>query len=63
MRKQTQNIRWRVTHEAYGTAEVEAADRLRAVIAAAMQWKQRWTCIARACTVQRLDGREDGHAS
>ena len=29
MQKQTQNFRWRVTHKAYGTVEVEGIDRLR----------------------------------
>lgn len=42
MQKQAQNYRWRVTHKAYGTVEVEGVDRLRAIIAAAMTWKQRW---------------------
>lgn len=54
MQKQTQNFRWRVTHKAYGTVEVEGADRLRAIIAAAMTWKQRWTLIARACETEKL---------
>ena len=54
MQKQTQNFRWRVTHKAYGTVEVEGIDRLRAIIAAAMTWKQRWTIIARACETEKL---------
>lgn len=54
MQKQTQNFRWRVTHKAYGTVEVEGVDRLRAIIAAAMTWKQRWTLIARACETEKL---------
>ena len=54
MQKQTQNFRWRVTHKAYGTVEVEGIDRLRAIIAAAMTWKQRWTLIARACETEKL---------
>ena len=54
MQKQTQNFRWRVTHKAHGTVEVEGIDRLRAIIAAAMTWKQRWTLIARACETEKL---------
>lgn len=54
MQKQAQNYRWRVTHRTYGTVEVEGIDRLRAIIAAAMTWKQRWTLIARACETEKL---------
>ena len=54
MQKQAQNYRWRVTHKAYGTVEVEGVDRLRAIIAAAMTWKKRWTLIARACETEKL---------
>lgn len=41
---------WEVTLEGYGTARVEAVDKLRAICAAAKGWGLRWTDMARACT-------------
>ena len=51
--------RWRVTHPEHGTTEVLAVDRLRALTAAAMQWQQRWTLIARDCDIVKLESRHD----
>lgn len=52
--------RFRVQHHEYGTTEVTAVDRLRAVVAAAREWGVRWTAIGRACTVMELgEGQED----
>lgn len=48
--------KWRVTHPELGTVEVLALDRLRAMTAAAMQWQQRWTLIARDCEIVKLEG-------
>ena len=45
---------WEVTLEGYGTARVEAVDKLRAICAAAKGWGLRWTDMARACTAVEL---------
>lgn len=45
---------WEVTLEGYGTARVEAVDKLRAICAAAKGWGLRWTDMARACTVEEI---------
>lgn len=52
-------FKWRVTHPELGTVEVIAPERLKALTAAARTWKQRWTQIARACTVERLGEADD----
>lgn len=54
-----QGFRWKVTHPELGTVEVIAPDRLKALTIASREWKQRWTQIARACTVERLDEADD----
>ena len=45
---------YRVKHPECGEIEVEAADRLRAICAAANTWGVRWTDIARTCECERL---------
>ena len=45
---------WEVTLEGYGTARVEAVDKLRAICAAAKGWGLRWTDMARACTAVEI---------
>lgn len=52
-------FRWKVTHPELGSVEVIAADRLKALTKASREWKQRWTQIARACTIERLGGTDD----
>lgn len=54
-----QGFRWKVTHPELGTVEVIAPDRLKALTKASKVWKQRWTQIARACTVERLGEADD----
>ena len=54
-----QGFRWKVTHPELGTVEVIAPDRLKALTRASKEWKQRWTQIARACTVERLGEADD----
>ena len=53
------NIKWKVTHPELGSVEVIAPDRLKALTKASKEWKQRWTQIARACTVERLGEADD----
>lgn len=62
MQKQAQNYRWRVTHKAYGTVEVEGVDRLRAIIAAAMTWKQRWDANCQSVRDRKAGGQRDEEA-
>lgn len=50
---------WRVTHPERGSVEVKAVSRYRAVMAAAKEWGERWTQIARALTVERLGWAEE----
>lgn len=54
-----EKIRWRVSHPAHGTAEVEAVDRLRAITGAAGMWRVPWTTIARECAAEKVM-EEDG---
>lgn len=54
-----QGFRWKVTHPELGTVEVIASDRLKALTIASREWKQRWTKIARACTIERLGEADD----
>lgn len=46
--------RWEVRHDLYEDVEVEAEDRLRAIIAAAKIWGVRWLPIAQECRTKRL---------
>lgn len=52
-------FRWKVTHPELGTVEVIAPDRLKALTRASKEWKQRWTQIARDCTIERMGGADD----
>lgn len=52
-------FKWRVAHPELGSVEVIAPDRLKALTIASREWKQRWTQIARACTVERLGEADD----
>lgn len=52
-------FRWKVTHPELGTVEVIAPDRLKALTKASKEWKQRWTQIARACTIEKLGDADD----
>lgn len=54
-----QGFRWKVTHPELGTVEVIAPDRLKALTRASKEWKQRWTQIARDCTIERLGEADD----
>lgn len=47
--------RWRVSHPDHGAAEVLAASRYEAMIAAAKEWRVPWTPIARACAFEKLE--------
>lgn len=46
--------RWEVRHDLYEDVEVEAEDRLRAIIAAAKIWGVRWLPIAQECRTKKL---------
>lgn len=46
--------RWEVRHDLYEDVEVEAEDRLRAIIAAAKVWGVRWLPIAHECRTKKL---------
>ena len=46
--------RWEVRHDLYEDVEVEAEDRLRAIIAAAKVWGVRWLSIAHECRTKKL---------
>lgn len=48
--------RWEVRHELYEDVEVEAEDRLRAIIAAAKIWGVRWLPIAQECRTKKVKG-------
>lgn len=48
--------RWEVRHDLYEDVEVEAEDRLRAIIAAAKIWGVRWLPIAQECRTKRVRG-------
>lgn len=50
----SEKFRYRVTHPDFGTVELTAADRLRAVTAAGMGWNVPWTSIAGQCVCERL---------
>lgn len=54
-----QGFRWKVTHPELGAVEVIAPDRLKALTRASKEWKQRWTQIARDCTIERMGGADD----
>lgn len=45
---------YRVKHPERGEVEVEAEDRLHAVVAAGKAWGVPWTTIARECICERL---------
>lgn len=47
--------RWEVRHDLYEDVEVEAEDRLRAIIAAAKIWGVRWLPIAQERRTKKLD--------
>lgn len=53
-KKQMTDYIWYVSCPGHGPTEVRAADHLSAVIAAAQEWGQRWTVIAKDCDVMRL---------
>lgn len=48
--------RWEVRHDLYEDVEVEAEDRLRAIIAAAKVWGVRWPPIAQECRTKKVKG-------
>lgn len=53
------NFKWKVTHPELGCVEVTAPERLKALTTASKVWKQRWTHIARACTIEKLGDADD----
>lgn len=55
--RECKKYRFMVVHPEHGEAEVIAADRYGAVLAAAKEWRIRWTTIAKDCEVFQL-----GHA-
>ena len=50
----SEKFRYRVTHPDYGTVELTAEDKLRAVSRAGVIWEVPWTSIARQCSCERL---------
>ena len=46
--------RWEVRHDLYEDVEVEAEDRLRAIIAAAKVCRVRWLPTAHECRTKKL---------
>ena len=48
--------RWEVRRDLYEDVEVEAEDRLRAIIAAAKVWGVRWLPIAQECRTKKVTG-------
>lgn len=49
-----QSHTFQVTHPELGTVTVPAVDRYAAIVAAAKEWGERWTQIAKDCTVTDL---------
>lgn len=45
---------FQVTHPDFGTVQVSATDKYAAIIAAAKQWGERWTEIAKDCVTKDL---------
>lgn len=45
---------FQVTHPNLGTVTMSAVDRYAAIVAAAKEWDERWTQIAKDCTVTDL---------
>lgn len=50
---------YQVTHPDLGSLRVAAADKYAAIIAAAKEWRVRWTQIAKDCTVQDLGPQQE----